>query len=171
MELFCPPTNTPPSTIDTTGIHICKSKAYNGEKYLMPRIGSAKVKKILKEEYEINNDLFDLDYKGKGVCLRYYPIEESYLIRIEAGIVFKNDGNINTPVQDTRTLEKICSYFNVDNTSQLKDIKQMRLFILTETKSFDRPKRTKNKNNSYSTEFYFKELVSDILPTGDEKIR
>lgn len=171
MELFCPPTNINPTVIDSLGIHICKSKAYSGEKYLMPRIGAAKVKKILQQEYELTSALFDADYKGKGVCLRYYPIRESFTIRIQTGTVFRTDEATSTPIADDELLSKICKFHGVKSSRDLADVAQMRLFLLEETKKFGTPKRTKNKNNSYSTEFYFSELETDILPTGDEKRR
>ncbi len=171
MELFCPPTNISPTVTDKYGIHICKSKAYNGEKYLMPRIGAAKVKSILKEEFGVVSELFEQEYKGRGVCLRYYPIEESFLIRIEAGTIFKIEGDINTPIMDTNVLERICAFHGAKSTDELKDVKQMRFFKLSDSKSFDHPKRTKNKNNSYSTDFYFSEIDNDFLPTGEEKER
>lgn len=171
MEIFCPPTDVHPELTRQLSIHICKSKAYNGEAYLMPRLGAAKLKGFLKSAYGISSEQFDALYKSRGLCFDYFPIQETYLIRIEAGTLFRVEDTTNKPVSDETLINAIATFYGAPQIGKLPDVRQMRLYRLGAPHSFAVPKRTRNANNSYSTDFYINEIQGDVLPTSDEKKR
>ena len=172
MEIYCPPTKISPLVNDATLVHVCKSKAYKGEAFLMPRIGAVLIKKLLSTEFGVDAAAFDELYKGRGICVGYYPIVAERRICIAGGKVFDwIDGGAGSEITDEVLLHDLLAFFAVGGVSELPDAPHFHYFKLSESRRFAVPKRTKYKNNTYSSDFYFKEIEGDLLPTGEEKQR
>ncbi len=168
MDIYSPPSAYTLETIEESGIYICKSiSKYKEESYLMPRIAAAKIKKLLFAEYKISEELFNTEYKGKGICTHYYKIADRIPIKIDSeGIWMVYGENSIEKLENKELLSKILFFSGKKNWEEIALIESGILFILSEIYAFDKPKRSAKKNNSYTSRYDFEQLQlsNDLLP-------